>query len=171
MTKHKTQAGLILEKIKTAIESIFVHDKTAGSLVTGFVTFLLAAQKAVNSGVAISIAALIPDGIGNVILKDVQNLIQKALPDAEIVARCTAEIQAATVGLTDPAAIVDATLPIVIKELQTLPANQQGKHIEEIIVVCLTHVLDMPLSEIELLVKNEVAQIQNAEIAAASQGK
>jgi len=165
-TTHKTEAGVILAKIKTALEGIFVHNKTAANLVTGFTHFLLGAQKAFNSNVAISIAALIPKGIGNVILADIQKLIQKALPDAEIVGRCTSEIEAATAGLTDPAAIIDATLPIVIKEIQTLPANQQGKHIEEIIVVCLTQVLDLPLSEIELLVKNEVAQIQAAEAAA-----
>lgn len=149
----KTKAGTIIEHIKEAIVGFFEgKNGTPATMVSGVVNFLLEAQKAVTSGAAITIAGLVPNGIGTSILKDIQAALNEALPTAEI----GKEVVADCTGITDPAALADAAMTSVLKHLNELPAEWQGKHLEEVAVLILQKLLNLPLAEIELMVKAQM---------------
>lgn len=155
-----TKAGKLIRHIETGITTFFNGDGKTQELINGVCNLIIKCKLLVDSNQAIALTKLLPNGIGDVTLQGIRNLINKAIPDIEIAKRASDEIAIATKGMTDVAQIVATVIPILIKEINTLPANQQGKHLEEICVAILSKVLTIPLDELELLVKAAILKVK-----------
>lgn len=144
-----TRVGQLLEHIKEGFQSFFQKHPNVQSVIGATVDFLSQAKTIANDASVISLAGLIPNGIGTKSLEEVQTIINEGLPTLQI----GQEVKADTQGITDPAALADATASSVLKHINELPPKWQGSHIEATAVAILQKILNLPLAELEMLVK------------------
>lgn len=155
-----TKAGKLIKEIETGIQHFFNGDAKTQEIINGVCNLILKAQTLVNSNITLILAKEIPNGIGTITLDGIRALINKAVPDIEVAQRASEQIATATKGMTDPGQLAATIIPILIQNINTLPANQQGKHIEEICVAMLSKVLTINIDELKLLVTAVILKIK-----------
>lgn len=160
-----TEVGNLLRHIESGIMNFFNGDSKTETIIKELTAFMLQVKTAVNNKEVINIAKMIPDGIGIVTLDKITEILNSSLKTTEIVSKVVYQIKPAIAGKTDTAEIVNIVLPIIITAINNLNPNHQDKHIEEIIVTVLKNILNIPIKEIELLVKSEMLKLTPATTA------
>ncbi len=68
------------------------------------------------------------------------------------------EVKTETAGIKDGVALTNAIVKSVIKHAHELPDELKGEHLETTIVEICQKVLDLPLTEIQSIVKGELGK-------------
>ena len=157
MIFNQTQVGKIFSTIGADIRLLF-----AGKLPQNWeadtdtiLSALKVAQTWEASAGAITLAALLPKGVGNFALAFVQNVTNNSITTIEIAQGA----EQATVAITDPAAKADAIFAYVVANINKLPANWQGKHWEDMAVTLLQGLLNVTENEAKAIVALQASKI------------
>ncbi len=68
------------------------------------------------------------------------------------------EVKTETAGISDGVALTNAIVKSVIKHAHELPDELKGEHLENTIVEVCQKILDLPLEEIQGIVKGELSK-------------
>ena len=127
------------------------------SITEALINALEKAKTLGSSAVAVTVASLVGNGLGTVILTDVEKLLGDAIPTLEIFLGGEKAIE----GLTGTAR-ADAAIQYAITAINKLPADMQGKHWEDIARKFLELALGVTTTEAKVMVNFKLGQMKIA---------
>lgn len=120
-------------------------------------------KNAANSGAVVSLAHLIPNGIGDIALPVVQHILADALPTLEIFLGG----EKATAGL-EGQALTNAALQYCFDSIDKLPTDFRGKHWEDIARKFLEMALKVSTTEAKAMLSIKLGEMKAAESTSAT---